>query len=229
MLQECLLCKQAMMPCLSSNLFGSMRHEAPIKPKLPFSIDSIVGDNKDERVDNKNLCDQTKSPATPQCFAQQLYSHPRCVTMSSFCEAPPANIHFAQVLHGQPDDYQPKAPYSYSTSCHHPSLRAPLFPHYQQYTTHHQWPSFSPLNAISSHSFYNEQARKGKRIRTAFTASQLIQLEKIFEKNQYVVGTDRKQLAKELGLTETQIKVWFQNRRTKFKRVKLNDSRWNDT
>ena len=62
--------------------------------------------------------------------------------------------------------------------------------------------------------------RKPKRIRTAFSPSQLLRLEEVFEKNQYVVGSERKQLARDLNLSETQIKVWFQNRRTKHKRVK---------
>eukprot|EP00095_Tigriopus_kingsejongensis_P009537 maker-scaffold260_size234135-snap-gene-1.14 protein:Tk09537 transcript:maker-scaffold260_size234135-snap-gene-1.14-mRNA-1 annotation:"empty spiracles" len=60
--------------------------------------------------------------------------------------------------------------------------------------------------------------RKPKRIRTAFSPSQLLKLEQAFEKNQYVVGAERKELAKHLNLSETQVKVWFQNRRTKHKR-----------
>ncbi|CAH1785073.1 unnamed protein product [Owenia fusiformis] len=62
--------------------------------------------------------------------------------------------------------------------------------------------------------------RKPKRIRTAFSPTQLLRLEHAFEKNHYVVGQERKELASNLGLTETQVKVWFQNRRTKYKRVK---------
>ncbi|KAL3863795.1 hypothetical protein ACJMK2_005530 [Sinanodonta woodiana] len=61
--------------------------------------------------------------------------------------------------------------------------------------------------------------RKPKRIRTAFSPSQLLQLEKAFEKSHYVVGQERKDLAAELQLSETQVKVWFQNRRTKHKRT----------
>lgn len=60
--------------------------------------------------------------------------------------------------------------------------------------------------------------RKPKRIRTAFSPNQLLKLEQAFEKNQYVVGQERKELAKNLNLSETQVKVWFQNRRTKHKR-----------
>ncbi|XP_054648213.1 homeobox protein EMX1-like [Dunckerocampus dactyliophorus] len=66
-------------------------------------------------------------------------------------------------------------------------------------------------------------SRKPKRIRTAFSPSQLLRLERAFEKNHYVVGAERKQLAGGLCLTETQVKVWFQNRRTKHKRQKLEE------
>ncbi|KAL0973733.1 hypothetical protein UPYG_G00210240 [Umbra pygmaea] len=66
-------------------------------------------------------------------------------------------------------------------------------------------------------------SRKPKRIRTAFSPSQLLRLERAFEKNHYVVGAERKQLASCLCLTETQVKVWFQNRRTKHKRQKLEE------
>ncbi|CAF0748218.1 unnamed protein product [Rotaria sp. Silwood1] len=72
--------------------------------------------------------------------------------------------------------------------------------------------------ALILHSF-----RKPKRVRTAFTPAQLLKLENAFEKNHYVVGQERKELARHLNLTETQVKVWYQNRRTKHKRLKSED------
>ena len=62
--------------------------------------------------------------------------------------------------------------------------------------------------------------RRKKRHRTAFTPTQLLGLENAFEQSHYSVGEERKQLGIFLGLTETQIKVWFQNRRTKWKRIR---------
>lgn len=50
-------------------------------------------------------------------------------------------------------------------------------------------------------------ARKPKRIRTAFSPSQLLRLERAFEKNHYVVGAERKQLANSLNLSETQVRT----------------------
>ncbi|KAK7109362.1 hypothetical protein V1264_013412 [Littorina saxatilis] len=57
-----------------------------------------------------------------------------------------------------------------------------------------------------------------KRARTTFSRDQLDKLESEFTANQYLVGRERSQLARNLGLSETQVKVWFQNRRTKHKR-----------
>ncbi|CAD5118290.1 DgyrCDS7004 [Dimorphilus gyrociliatus] len=73
-------------------------------------------------------------------------------------------------------------------------------------------------------SFLLQPFRKPKRIRTAFSPSHLMQLEHAFEKNHYVVGQERKELAASLNLTETQVKVWFQNRRTKYKRMKAEEA-----
>ena len=47
---------------------------------------------------------------------------------------------------------------------------------------------------------------------------QLTRMEEEFRQNMYVVGLKRWRLATELCLTEKQIKIWFQNRRMKFKR-----------
>ena len=55
--------------------------------------------------------------------------------------------------------------------------------------------------------FLLQPFRKPKRIRTAFSPSQLLKLEHAFEKNHYVVGAERKQLAQSLSLTETQVSL----------------------
>ena len=49
--------------------------------------------------------------------------------------------------------------------------------------------------------------RKPKRVRTAFSPSQLLKLESAFDKNHYVVGAERKQLAQSLNLSETQVSL----------------------
>ncbi|XP_078061476.1 ventral anterior homeobox 2, partial [Mustelus asterias] len=62
-----------------------------------------------------------------------------------------------------------------------------------------------------------------KRTRTSFTAEQLYRLEMEFQRCQYVVGRERTELARQLNLSETQVKVWFQNRRTKQKKDQSKD------
>ena len=58
-----------------------------------------------------------------------------------------------------------------------------------------------------------------KRPRTAFSSEQLARLRKEFDDNRYLNEDRRRALANELGLNETQIKIWFQNKRAKLKKA----------
>ncbi|XP_053211792.1 barH-like 1 homeobox protein [Panonychus citri] len=60
--------------------------------------------------------------------------------------------------------------------------------------------------------------KKQRKARTAFTDHQLQTLEKSFERAKYLSVQDRMELAAKLNLSDTQVKTWYQNRRTKWKR-----------
>lgn len=60
--------------------------------------------------------------------------------------------------------------------------------------------------------------RRCRKSRTVFTDLQLRILEKTFSEQKYLDTSSRAKLAQTLGLNETQVKTWFQNRRMKWKK-----------
>lgn len=66
----------------------------------------------------------------------------------------------------------------------------------------------------------NSKARRGILRRAVFSEEQRKALEKMFQKQKYISKTDRRKLAISLGLKESQVKIWFQNRRMKWRNSK---------
>ncbi|KAM7356199.1 homeobox protein Dbx [Cochliomyia hominivorax] len=62
--------------------------------------------------------------------------------------------------------------------------------------------------------------RRGMMRRAVFSDSQRKGLEKRFQQQKYISKPDRKKLAERLGLKDSQVKIWFQNRRMKWRNSK---------
>ncbi|XP_059082588.1 T-cell leukemia homeobox protein 3-like [Tigriopus californicus] len=77
---------------------------------------------------------------------------------------------------------------------------------------------FSLAGRRIGHPYQNRTPPKRKKPRTSFSRIQICELEKRFHKQKYLASTERATLAKNLKMTDAQVKTWFQNRRTKWRR-----------
>ncbi|KAJ8306837.1 hypothetical protein KUTeg_014921 [Tegillarca granosa] len=91
-----------------------------------------------------------------------------------------------------------------------------LWPAWVYCTRYSDRPSSGPRSRKTKKN--KEKTQDDKRPRTAFTNEQLQRLKREFDSCRYLTEQRRKDLALELKLSESQIKIWFQNKRAKIKK-----------
>ncbi|XP_033935581.1 homeobox protein Dlx4a-like [Pseudochaenichthys georgianus] len=68
----------------------------------------------------------------------------------------------------------------------------------------------------------NGKGKKVRKPRTIYSSLQLQNLNQRFQQTQYLALPERAELAAQMGLTQTQVKIWFQNKRSKYKKIMKN-------
>ncbi|XP_071765793.1 homeobox protein engrailed-2b [Centroberyx gerrardi] len=99
-----------------------------------------------------------------------------------------------------------------------PAAKPMLWPAWVYCTRYSDRPSSGPRSRKPKKA-PSTPTKEDKRPRTAFTAEQLHRLKTEFQTNRYLTEQRRQSLARELGLNESQIKIWFQNKRAKIKKA----------
>ncbi|KAL3842371.1 hypothetical protein ACJMK2_020392 [Sinanodonta woodiana] len=102
----------------------------------------------------------------------------------------------------------------------HTHLYDNLFPGVFRHPYFTSTPLLPMPNAFSFLSTMRGKPRRGMLRRAVFSDMQRKGLEKMFQKQKYISKPDRKKLAAKLGLKDSQVKIWFQNRRMKWRNSK---------
>ncbi|XP_014482161.1 PREDICTED: uncharacterized protein LOC106748285 [Dinoponera quadriceps] len=202
------------------------------KPQLKFSVSAILGGNHDRRPHSDNF--QGLPPEAIPAFLQNLQNSAGYNIAKPI--ARPAAYHpYHRPSHQPPQRHLPpnahhtlqqlfyRGPYltvaGSGTGGHHPGTPGggAVFPGAIQGSIG----DFSGTGLVFPWATNARgKPRRGMMRRAVFSDLQRRGLEKRFQLQKYISKPDRKKLAEKLGLKDSQVKIWFQNRRMKWRNSK---------
>ncbi|KAG7222737.1 hypothetical protein INR49_026347 [Caranx melampygus] len=182
---------------VSRTAFNSQQAPPPSSKDLKFGIDRILSTDFDPKGKEKSsLRDLTSIVSSNRQSGIHIPVQP------------PASQYFSSIDPGMSDASAMMSSLGSSSSS-------------RQSGQHQFQDTFpGPYAVLTKDTMPQTYKRKRSWSRAVFSNLQRKGLEKRFEIQKYVTKPDRKQLAAMLGLTDAQVKVWFQNRRMKWRHSK---------